>query len=297
MTHPLLTAPTSGRCSPLAAQLADIVAARRAAARASQLEVQDLVDLIASIGESAASAADEIVQISSPANRLEAEALSASQAAGPTCCPVVIPDLRSPLPVRELRTHASPSRAPTLTTSLPGCASPQLPPTSWAKTPGAAKFERSFAVAQAEAGVAFTLNLSPGRETALRKSRDPARALGAFIQRAFARLLGDVPLFGFALQVSPEGRLHAHGVYIPGNFIDRTKVGGALRASGGALKGHAASRQVCLRAIFDGAGWARYVTRGARATCLDLGIEKITFLSAGLRALTRDSWSGKATCM
>jgi hypothetical protein len=160
------------------------------------------------------------------------------------------------------------------------------------KISGAAKFRHSIIAAQRLGGIAISLNLSPAREAALRAAADPARVMSMFIRRAFKEVVAGVPPHGFQLEISPEGRLHLHGHLIPGDLTDRKRMKRALMAAGGSLDGRAASRQVKLKQIYDAPGWARYIAMDGRKTRRELGTDKITFLSAGLRALTRDSWMG-----
>lgn len=153
--------------------------------------------------------------------------------------------------------------------------------------------------AEHHSGLTFTLNLSAACEKALLRSDNPARAMSDRINRALKALGCAAPAYGFALEISPAGRVHLHGAVLPG-AIDLDTLKRALMKAGGKLKSHAASRQLKFKP-FDptkGAhGWTGYITQDERITRRALATDKITFISSGLRRLTRSDWEafGKAT--
>ncbi|WP_157772596.1 hypothetical protein [Pseudoponticoccus marisrubri] len=109
---------------------------------------------------------------------------------------------------------------------------------------------------------AITMNLHPDVETSIAAAPDPLRALQRRVNRALRQHgLSGLPL-ALVLETSPTGKLHAHGVLLPGDY-DRDKVKKALRAAGGRItKRGSAARQLSLGEIFDGAGWTAYCAKG-----------------------------------
>lgn len=182
-------------------------------------------------------------------------------------------------------------RALTPTQPLPSHTPQHAPRLPWERATSSEKFAHAINTAQAKAGLAINLNLSADRENALLTADDPARVLSDRINRALKDAgCGKLP-YGFQLEVSPEGRLHLHGIIVAGN-ADLGAIKRALLKAGGKLAGRAASRQVKLTPITDATGWAGYVTKSKNRTARALDCEKLTFLSADLRSLTRENWQG-----
>ena len=159
----------------------------------------------------------------------------------------------------------------------------------WERATAADKFDHAMHTAQAHDGLALTLNLSPAREKAIARSADPARAMSRHLQRSFKDLGLAAPGLAFILEISPADRVHVHGAVIPGDLgLDLLKR--ALMRAGGKLAGRSACRQVKLKPIDNAGGWSGYLRKDAGRTRRALGLDKITFISADLRALTRDDW-------
>jgi hypothetical protein len=132
------------------------------------------------------------------------------------------------------------------------------------------------------------------RERLFRASGDPARRLSLYLQRAMTSRLGMVLPFAFRLEVSPEGRLHAHGVLIP-SANGQAEIGLVLRQAGGRLKGRYTARQAKLEPIYDAAAWVSvgYLSKSIRQTSASIGSNKIDFISSGLKKIARSDWNSR----
>lgn len=140
-------------------------------------------------------------------------------------------------------------------------------------------------------GLAFTLNLSPAREQALMACNDPADMLRRYISREM-RAAHDVVLpFGFIFEIAPDtGKLHAHGVVVPhdGSETYRHALKEVLARAGGKIKGRGAARQVDLKPITDGLGWAVYSQKQYDEVCRYLRSNKVTYISSRLNQLSTE---------
>lgn len=204
---------------------------------------------------------------------------------------------KSVCPVR----HPSPPLTPTYSPlhrhplSTPVGASP-LSPKTWKEASAADKLKASIALVGKKCGITFNLNLSPAQEKAMRASADPARHISDRINRQLKAAGIPNPEYAFALEVSPEGRLHLHGVVSPGPH-DLTAIKQALVRAGGKIKGRAASRQLVVRSMPDAPGWNGYVTKDMPKTKHDLRLEKLTYISTPLRRLSREVLNAVEGCL
>ncbi len=137
--------------------------------------------------------------------------------------------------------------------------------------------------------MAFTLNLSAGRERMLMCRPDPADDLRRYIAREMRAAVGSALPFSFAFEIAPGGKLHIHGVLLPLNDAPdhRKAIRQALARAGGAIKGKEAGRQVDLKPLTDGLGWAVYSQKDFDTACRHLGTNKITFVSQELKRLAK----------
>lgn len=162
---------------------------------------------------------------------------------------------------------------------------------AWQRSTLDEKFAASVGAAQARPfAKAFTLNFSPRCEQTLRDHRDPTRLLSSYLGREMRQFLGRVLPHSFCLEVSPDGRLHLHGVIVlDGKENEHLKlVKRSLARAGGNVLGRKGSRQVSLSEINDASGWAEYALKKIKSTRKILATEKAIFLSKGLRVITRD---------
>lgn len=211
-----------------------------------------------------------------------------------SACPVValLPPASSLPSCPVLSTVSASASAASAASTAPVAANQNCPSTPWSKTSGAEKLAIATTAAEYHAGVAFSLNLSPARERALRltiaNGNDPARSLSHEINRALKPALSVVPPYSFVLEVSPTGSCHLHGVMIPPDPSVAATIKEALMKAGGKLYGHQASRQVKLKAIYYAAGWHGYITEDLKQTARTLGTDKITFISQRLTKIARE---------
>lgn len=143
---------------------------------------------------------------------------------------------------------------------------PQRLPTQWRDLSLHQRYRRATEAAQRAGGLALTLNLHPDIEAHARASTDPMRYLTLRIDRALKKHgMSDLPR-AFILETSPAGRLHLHGVIIPGEHtLDTVKL--ALREGAGKItRQGAAPRQLDLQEVTGAAGWASYTLKGDPAS-------------------------------
>lgn len=161
----------------------------------------------------------------------------------------------------------------------------------WRQASAEDKLAESVRVAARNNGITFSLNLSPKRETAARANDDPTRFLSHYVNREMKQHLGRVLPYSFVLEVSPEGRLHLHGVVvIPGDDAALRKgIKDALMCAGGRIRGKGSSRQLALRKFSDPEGWASYMLEDIVRTRKDLGTGKLVFISGELLRMTREA--------
>lgn len=135
---------------------------------------------------------------------------------------------------------------------------------------------------------AFTLDLHENRDDFLLSRSDPADDLRRYASRELRKTFGRVLPFGFAFDVSQRtGRLHAHGIILIPASEDRPAVREALARADGRIKGRAGSRQVTLRPLSDGIGWAGYSLKAFDDVVGLLRTRKVTFCTNELKAIGR----------
>ncbi|MBX4874441.1 hypothetical protein HJA89_16325 [Rhizobium bangladeshense] len=137
--------------------------------------------------------------------------------------------------------------------------------------------------------IAWTLNLTPQQEARLRGLERPAKALADAINRASKRLLGRAPPISLALEVTPTGRLHAHGIVT----LERGEWKAfreALKSAGGKFQGRGAGRQTDTRKLWNATGWASYIAKDFDRTAEALGTEKIFYQCNATRAGAREEY-------
>jgi hypothetical protein len=162
----------------------------------------------------------------------------------------------------------------------------------WKKATADDKLASSVLAAREQEGIAFSLNLSPEREDTLRNSTDPARLLSGYINREMRAVMDIVPPYTFAFDISPNGRLHIHGVaVVHRNDLEKKKIfKKALMRAGGKLPGRSASTQCKFEKLDDTPDvWIGYVLEDIRKTRKKLATDKVTFISKGMRGLAREA--------
>lgn len=138
-------------------------------------------------------------------------------------------------------------------------------------------------------GLAVTLNLSREIEAETRTHTDPLRYLSQRLNDALrASKLPSLP-FALALEVSDAGKLHLHGVIIPGES-DPVALKRALMKAGGRMDGRTASRQLMLKPINDADGWAGYCLKDAKKTARALSGKRLVALSQPMTRLAKDHY-------
>lgn len=196
----------------------------------------------------------------------------------------------------QLGTHTTPQATPTAppVTSPPTARSTptgtvSTTPKAWLKLSPEEKFRAAIKTTQARGGKAVSLNLSFGRESGSLHSENPMRNLSRRITEALKEQgLSGLPM-ALHLEVSPEGRLHLHGVVLAAPDQE-AKVKKALRQGAGYVRGHAGSTQVKLVRLTDGDRWHRYIAKDKRYTLNELYDDRLTYTSQSLTRLARDDY-------
>lgn len=163
----------------------------------------------------------------------------------------------------------------------------ELPNVSWKR----ARIEDKFAVAakatEHRGGFTFNLNLSRKQMDRLRRHQDPARGFSDRINRELKKAgLPRLP-YGFMLEVSKKGELHAHG-FVEVSQEHLSKVKGALVAAAGKVDGGAASRQLKTDVLNDGVRWTFYCRKAVEATGEALAGSVRPFISREMIRLGRE---------
>nr|WP_321457422.1 hypothetical protein [uncultured Cohaesibacter sp.] len=134
------------------------------------------------------------------------------------------------------------------------------------------KLHRAFVHAEVSRpgfSVAWSLNLSGTKQKTLKKSSNPAYQLSKDISAALKKRGLDALAYAFALEVD-QGKLHAHGVYMPSRsdeayfyLIDEalTEAGGKLTKKERMLAG---GEQCICSWLYEGHGWFEYVSKASR---------------------------------
>ena len=163
------------------------------------------------------------------------------------------------------------------------------------------KAHRSFVVADLlRTGItlSFTLNLSERRQSALKESAQPARAMSHEINRALKPISeknGFKFPYGFVFEVSNSGKLHLHG-FIVSPLFDETLIrdlDAALAKAGGHLTGkHQITKdsQNQFGWLYDGHGYFEYATKAKgklRSFFGGMSFDQLVFVSDPMRRICR----------
>ncbi|RUV40265.1 MAG: hypothetical protein EOQ55_15125 [Mesorhizobium sp.] len=158
----------------------------------------------------------------------------------------------------------------------------------WNRLPPNKRFLATIEAAARQKGLAVTLAFSEARERALMASTDPTRLLTHYLNRGLKAAGVAVP-YSLRLEVSPEGRLHAHGVLIAsapaGADVGQLKA--VLVSAAGKIHGRAGSKQCVFKDISDADGWHSYLLKSHRRTAKALGTEKTSVISRGMLRIAR----------
>ncbi len=137
--------------------------------------------------------------------------------------------------------------------------------------------------------VAWTLNLTAKQAARLRQSDRPAKMLADAINRASKRLLGRAVPISLALEVTPTGRLHAHGIATL-EHSEWKLFREALKSAGGKVEGSGAGRQTDTRKLWSATGWASYIAKAFALTAEATGTDKVFYQCNATRAGARDEY-------
>lgn len=115
-------------------------------------------------------------------------------------------------------------------------------------------------------GYAVTLHPRPDYARDLRSKDRPVRALSKRFWRVMKKSdLGDLKII-LAIEIAPSsGRLHLHGVVLPGTH-PLPLIKSVLRDGAKRISGRSGSRQVTLKRLYDAAGWLGYMQKDKRLT-------------------------------
>ncbi|WP_152541125.1 hypothetical protein [Sulfitobacter noctilucae] len=162
-----------------------------------------------------------------------------------------------------------------------------IPTTKWKRATPDEKFRYAGHWAERAEGKAFSLNLSPTTQDKLRIHDDPLRAFSDILNRQ----LKAYGLFGISyaltLEDSKADKLHVHGFLVAPPDTDKA-VRAALRAAGGHISGRAGSRQLTLRNLSDGGGWAFYCGKDKERTNEELKGVARPFLNRSMVQAARE---------
>ncbi len=153
----------------------------------------------------------------------------------------------------------------------------------WDGLPGNEKKRLALDYAFRSESVAITINLTPEKLARYLKSDRPAKALADAINKACRMKLGRAVPISLALEISPTGKLHAHGIAT----LERGEWKGfreALRSAGGKVEGSASGRQTDTRRLWSAKGWSSYMAKAFHETAEALGTDKIFYQCNATRA-------------
>lgn len=153
-------------------------------------------------------------------------------------------------------------------------------PLPWARLSEAGRLYASARYCQVKGGVAVSLNLH--NDTAARytsgqlKTKITDLFRGALRRRLHAAGIVGLPYY-LMFELSPAGELHLHGVLDlhdrSQDEIDAIKL--ALRQAAGQIKGRAAGRQLHLKVIWNGNGWAKYMLKARKIAQARLNLDSL----------------------
>ncbi len=267
--------------------------AKRASA-AAKLRRETSSDLLSAIALDAVADGGKVAESRGAENTHLQQENKACEPASKSSCPV---DLSTPTsPHRHLihtpafqhliqSAKAQRKRQETKAQTL--AARSSVPHTPWRRATSAEKFRYAGHCAEKAGGVALSLHLSAEIQVRLQAHSDPLRAFTDTLNRELkARSLLGIP-YAMTLESSASGRLHVHGVAVVGQD-DHTSLAAALRASGGLIEGKAASRQLTLRSLSNGAGWAAYCEKHLGQTDEVLNGRARLFLNRHMTRMARN---------
>lgn len=160
---------------------------------------------------------------------------------------------------------------------------------AWTRLSSEDRERRVLDYALRSESMAFSLNLTVTKQTQLRKSDRPAKALADAIVRRCRTLLGRAVPISLALEVTSTGRLHAHGIAT----LERGEARGfheALRSAGGNMERGGLARQTDIRKLWSATGWTAYIAKDFERTVVALGTDKIIYQCHATRAGARDEY-------
>lgn len=202
--------------------------------------------------------------------------------------PSQTPTLTPPTKPRSRHSKAAPSPTPTTTANVNAIPTNRKP-SRWSDLSELARFRAASEYTQHADGLAVSLNLSLGREGSY-LSQDRQTKITRLFQNRLNRELKAAGLSGLpyalSFEVSPQGRLHLHGV-VDAFGYDRDAVADALRNAAGDIPGRAKARQLKLELVHDGAGWASYVAKERKRTTSKLAISRTTIISQSMSRLAK----------
>lgn len=180
----------------------------------------------------------------------------------------------------ETRTD-KPKRKTKTERATPEFQAPRYSSKSWKKMTHHERMQYAANILQNGLGEAFTLNFSEEQEQSFLKSVNPMRSLTGRINAELRKVrLSKLP-YMVAFEVSPDGKVHAHGAYLRRGDEKAVKL--AFRKAGGIIKKRgAAARQLSFRSIYNADGWDSYLKKAKNKTKKAIGVDKVTFISQSL---------------
>ncbi|MBO0141590.1 hypothetical protein JZX87_10515 [Agrobacterium sp. Ap1] len=153
----------------------------------------------------------------------------------------------------------------------------------WDGLPGDEKKRLTLDHAFRSESLAFTLNLTREKLARYLKSDRPAKALADAVNKACRSKLGRAVPISLALEISPTGKLHAHGIAT----VERGEWKGfrdALKSAGGKIEGSASGRQTDTRRLWSATGWTAYMAKAFHETAEAVGTDKLFYQCNATRA-------------
>ena len=133
---------------------------------------------------------------------------------------------------------------------------------------------------------ALTLNLSPAVEKVARAHADSLAYVVKRVNRYLAAAgLSRTP-YALTLEISPNNRLHLHGVILVAD-VDPKNLKRALMKAGGKIAGRAGSRQMKLEPITNPDGWACYTGKDRKLTAKIIPGRRLVSLSQAMSRIAR----------
>ncbi|AUQ49574.1 hypothetical protein PhaeoP83_01284 [Phaeobacter inhibens] len=190
------------------------------------------------------------------------------------------PDVQSRIKAGETQRKRDETRKATMQRRV------AVPTTAWKTASQDEKFRFAGHATERADGLAFSLNLSEKTQNKLRRHRDPLRAFTDTLNRELKMQgLSGMP-YALALEESSKDKLHVHGFLIPP--AERDGVRRALRAAGGAIIGKASGRQLTLKTLSGGGGWAFYCQKDQSRTDEALAGDVRLFLNRAMTQAARE---------